>query len=145
MAATGAHSYCTVAAHLLRNPHGVCWGTQVARSALTTIALCCRERQAFELQGYQGESDSAAYANGGDVGGGDSSILGGQYAPADRRRHACAAVLSTLAAVLLVAVIVIGGFGLFEVRSSGRMHCTSSDLKKEGCRAALHEKETFSD
>ncbi len=73
----------------------------------------CRERRAFELQGFQGDSDSAAFTNG-SSGAGGSSILGGAYAPADRRR-ACAAVLSVMAALLLVAVLVIGGFGLFEV------------------------------
>ena len=75
---------------------------------------CCRNRQTFEVQGYQGNSDSADYAA---ASGGDSSasILGGAYAPAEKRRRWCAGVLSVLAAVLIVATLIIGGFGLYQV------------------------------
>lgn len=83
---------------------------------MPTCMRAHRERQAFEVQGYQGASDSADYAAASGENGGNASILGGTYAPAERRRRCCAAVLSVIAAVLLVAVLVIGGFGLYEVR-----------------------------
>lgn len=76
---------------------------------------CRRDRQAFEVQGYQGSSDSAAYAAASGVDSSSASILGGAYAPAEQRRRCCAAVLSVLAALLIVAALAIGGFGLYSV------------------------------
>jgi hypothetical protein len=83
--------------------------------------LLNRNRQTFEVQGYQGNSDSADYAA---ASGGDSSasILGGAYAPAEKRRRWCAGVLSVLAAVLIVATLIIGGFGLYQWREQGHSY-----------------------